>query len=182
MFSTFFHHFIFSTLFQHSIPGGFLVFPGLPGLVCVCFLFFLVLCFCVFLCVFWCFWSRGVCLFDSSLILCVYILAMACLRFVFVCFSFCFVLACCKSYALFMVLWFNFDCFLLLLVVCPGRASLCCSGDFWSWCFLGFCAFVFMLLVCLFFMYKKIQAFLLLDSFRSSGLLLLFHLFLDSLV
>lgn len=143
--------------------GSFLVFPGLPGLVFCIFwrVFLLVLCFlCVFV-----FWSRFVlCLFDSSLVLCMYILAMACLRFVFVCFSFCFVLACCKSYALswcFYLVRVNFDCFWLLLVVYPGRASLCCSGDFWSRSFLDFLCFCFCLPGALFFMYKKIQAFLL---------------------
>lgn len=162
--------------------GSFLVFPGLPGLVFCIFwrVFLLVLCFlCVFV-----FWSRFVlCLFDSSLVLCMYILAMACLRFVFVCFSFCFVLACCKSYALFMVLLSGACQFWLFFVVSGSLYRLHVFALLWWFLVLvlpGFLCFCFCLPGALLFMNpKKSRAFC---SWILCGLLVFYCFFISSCI
>lgn len=155
------------------LPGDmFCVFFFYSGLVILCISFDFLWCFCVFLCVL--FWSKTYCICIYMCIYYVLFLYGVCSACVCFSFSFCFVLASCKSYA-FHYVWFYIVLILyciwcvsilidfwLCLVVCSTRGVLCCSGDFWSWCQLAFCVFVFVflvLLVCVFFIYQKIQVF-----------------------
>lgn len=169
-FQHFFHHFMFSTLFLHGVPG-FLALPWSSWGASFCFsgaFFFwfdIILVFCVFDCFLY------VCVFDSSLEYIVYVFIWLCtiLWGVFGLFLFLFFLASVLLVASptppFYLVWFNFDYFLLCLVVCTGRmfcVALVIFGSGINWLFV--CLFLSSWFVC-FSCIKKSRAFCFLDSF-----------------